>query len=88
VHDVRCRGDRQKLGVSNAHHDGVYCAPTCAKDFAASENEYRDSVLELLDARGVDRQTLAAHCGITKQRVHQIVTGRRDAVLMKLRGML
>lgn len=70
---VRCRGCRRLLGVATDTHNGVYCDEKCTQLPPASKHDWRDDIIVLLDRALVDRQTIASHFSITKQRVSQIV---------------
>ena len=77
---VRCRGCKRRLGLGTGSHNGIYCSASCRDDIPATEFESRDSVVTLLAALGVPRVTLGAGLKLSKQRISQIITYRKEAL--------
>jgi hypothetical protein len=87
MNQYRCVGCRRIIGYSKFPHSGLYCTLACADDFPVTENEFRDDVVELLDARGISRAVLAAYYGVSRQRLHMLLSTRRQAVRNRREGI-
>lgn len=74
---LRCRGCGRKFGVADSPHYKVFCEERCAEDFPVFSQELRDAHVVALSRLKWKAARIAKEFSITRQRVQQIVEGRK-----------